>query len=366
MKQPDFHEKVFILFLSAVTIAFFWILLPFYGAVFWGFISAVMFMPLNHYFLSKLPNKKNTAAFLTLFICLLMVIIPLIILITALTHESTALYQKILDHRINFDHLFQFIISSLPDWAIYLLNHSGITSLAEFQQKISSGALQASQYIAGKLFVIGQNILDFMISFAIMLYLLFFLLRDGNKLAERIRKIIPLADHHKILLLTKFIGVIRATIKGNIVVSLIQGVMGFLVFWFLDIEAALLWGASISILSLLPTGSGVIWIPVAIYFFATGAIMKGSVLLIFSIIAIGAIDHLLRPLLVGKDTQMPDYLVLISTLGGMALFGLNGFVIGPVTAALFLTAWDLYSSLFKPSQTPDSVSVKNDTSLPEK
>lgn len=349
MKQPESHGKVFVLFLSAVTIAFFWILLPFYGAVFWGFILTVMFMPLNDYLLSKMPKKKNTAALLTLSVCLLIVIIPLIIVIIALTQESAALYQKILTQGVSFDTSFQFIISRLPEWAIDLLNHSGITSLAEFQQKISSSILQASQYIAGKLFVIGQNILDFAIGFGIMLYLLFFLLRDGNELAARIRKIIPLANHHKTLLLIKFTGVIRATVKGNLVVAIVQGALGGLVFWFLGIEAALLWGAIMSVLSLLPAGSGVIWVPVAIYFLATGAIMKGIILLVFGVLVIGLIDNLLRPLLVGKDTQMPDYLVLISTIGGMALFGLNGFVIGPVIAALFLTAWELYSTL---SQQP--------------
>ena len=349
MKQPESHGKVFVLSLSAVTIAFFWILLPFYGAVFWGFILAVMFMPLNDYLLSKMPKKKNTAALLTLSVCLLIVIIPLIIVIIALTQESAALYQKILTQGVSFDTSFQFIISRLPEWAIDLLNHSGITSLAEFQQKISSSILQASQYIAGKLFVIGQNILDFAIGFGIMLYLLFFLLRDGNELAARIRKIIPLANHHKTLLLIKFTGVIRATVKGNLVVAIVQGALGGLVFWFLGIEAALLWGAIMSVLSLLPAGSGVIWVPVAIYFLATGAIMKGIILLVFGVLVIGLIDNLLRPLLVGKDTQMPDYLVLISTIGGMALFGLNGFVIGPVIAALFLTAWELYSTL---SQQP--------------
>ena len=351
MKHPEPHGKVFIFFLSAVTAAFFWILLPFYGAVFWGFILAVMFMPLNDYFLSKIPKKKNTAALLTLSVCLLIVIIPLIVVIGALTQESAALYQKILTRSVNFDTSFQFIVSKLPDWVTDLLNHSGITTLAEFQQKISSGVLQASQYIAGKLFVIGQNILDFAIGFGIMLYLLFFLLRDGNELATRIRKIIPLADGHKTLLLTKFTGVIRATVKGNLVVAIVQGALGGLVFWFLGIEAALLWGAIMSVLSLLPAGSGVIWVPVAIYFLATGAIMKGVILLVFGILVIGLIDNLLRPLLVGKDTQMPDYLVLISTLGGMALFGLNGFVIGPVIAALFLTAWELFSTISQLPQT---------------
>lgn len=364
MKQTEPHGKVFILFLSAVTVAFFWILLPFYGAVFWGFILAVMFMPLNDRFLAKMPRKKNTAALLTLSVCLLIVIIPLIVVIIALTQESAALYQKILTRSISFDASFQFIVSKLPDWAIDLLNHSGITTLAEFQQKISSGLLQASQYIAGKLFVIGQNILDFTISFGIMLYLLFFLLRDGNELASRIKKIIPLADDHKTLLLKKFTGVIRATVKGNLVVAIVQGALGGLIFWFLGIEAALLWGAIMSVLSLLPAGSGVIWVPAAIYFLATGAILKGVILLVFGVLVIGLIDNFLRPLLVGKDTQMPDYLVLVSTIGGMALFGLNGFVIGPVIAALFITAWGLYAAISQLPQTDGNSSEEKHEDSP--
>lgn len=351
MKQPELYGKVFILFLSLVTLAFFWILLPFYGAVFWGFILAIMFTPLNDWFLRKMPEKKNTATLLTLSVCLLIVIIPLIVVIIVLAQESTMLYQRLLTKSIHFDESFQYLISKLPDWLVDLMDRSGMTSFAEIQQKISSGLLRISQYIAGRLFVIGQNILDFTISFFVMLYLLFFLLRDGKELAIRIRKVIPLENHQKALLLEKFTGAIRATVKGNIVVAIVQGGLGGLIFWILGIEAALLWAAIMSVLSLLPSGSGIVWVPVAIYLLATGAILKGVILLAFGILVIGLVDNFLRPLLVGKDTQMPDYLVLISTLGGMALFGLNGFVIGPVIAALFIAAWGIFSALSPTGQT---------------
>ena len=166
------------------------------------------------------------------------------------------------------------------------------------------------------------------------------------------------------LLLNKFTGVIRATVKGNLVVAIVQGALGGLIFWFLGIEAALLWGAIMSVLSLLPAGSGVIWVPVAIYFLATGAILKGIILLAFGVLVIGLIDNFLRPILVGKDTQMPDYLVLVSTLGGMALFGLNGFVIGPVIAALFITAWGLYSDISQLPRTDKSIPTKQHEDRP--
>ena len=178
-----------------------------------------------------------------------------------------------------------------------------------------------------------------------MLYLLFFLLRDGATLSTRIRDAIPLSAGHKRHLFKKFTTVIRATVKGNVAVAAMQGALGGLAFWFLDIQGALLWAVLMAFLSLLPAiGAAVVWLPVAIYFLVTGAIWQGVALIVFGVLVIGLVDNVLRPILVGKDTQMPDYVVLISTLGGMALFGLNGFVIGPAVAALFIACWDLFSA----------------------
>jgi predicted PurR-regulated permease PerM len=137
--------------------------------------------------------------------------------------------------------------------------------------------------------------------------------------------------------------VIRATVKGNVLVAAAQGALGGLIFWFLGVQAPLLWAVVMAFLSLLPAiGAAVVWAPVAIYFLVTGSVWQGVVLIAFGVIVIGLVDNVLRPVLVGKDTKMPDYLVLLSTLGGMALFGLNGFVIGPVVAALFIACWDLF------------------------
>lgn len=157
-----------------------------------------------------------------------------------------------------------------------------------------------------------------------------------------IHRAIPLEEQHKRDLSAKFITVIRATLKGNLMVAAAQGMLGGFIFWVLGIQAPVLWGVLMAFLSLLPAvGAGLIWGPVAIYFLATGALWQAGVLTAFGVGVIGLVDNLLRPLLVGKDTKMPDYVVLISTLGGMTLFGINGFVIGPVIAALFMACWDL-------------------------
>ena len=134
--------------------------------------------------------------------------------------------------------------------------------------------------------------------------------------------------------------------KGNVVVAIVQGALGGIIFWILGIHASLLWGVLMGFLSLLPAvGAALVWLPVAIYFLFTGAVWQGAVLMGYGVLVIGLADNVLRPMLVGKDTKMPDYVVLISTLGGMAIFGFNGFVIGPIIAAMFIAVWATVAAL---------------------
>ncbi|CAH1906161.1 AI-2E family transporter [Candidatus Nitrotoga sp. HW29] len=343
MNSPELQKKAFLLLLTIVSIAFGWIVWPFFGAVFWGSVLAILFTPLYRRLLVVTRGRKNLTALATLILCLVIVILPLTFITTSLVQEGVSLYQKLQSGELHFGTYFQQIINALPRWVVELLDRSGFGNVSALQDKISVGVMEGSKYIATQAFTIGQNTFDFIISFGIMLYLLFFLLREGSSLSERIKQAIPLSMEHKRHLLSKFITVIRATVKGNIVVAAVQGGLGGLIFWVLDIQGSLLWGVLMAFLSLLPMGAAIIWAPVAIYFLFTGEIWNGVILLAFGMLVIGLIDNILRPVLVGKDTQMPDYVVLISTLGGMALFGLNGFIIGPVIAAMFITVWDLFS-----------------------
>jgi predicted PurR-regulated permease PerM len=178
-----------------------------------------------------------------------------------------------------------------------------------------------------------------------MLYLLFFLLRDGKALAEAIKEAIPLRGDQKAALFGRFADVVRATVKGGILVAMAQGTLGGIAFWFLGIHAALLWAVLMAFLSLIPAiGATLVWLPVAIYFLATGAIWQGIGLILYGVLVIGLVDNLLRPFLVGKGSKLPDYIVLISTLGGIEVFGLNGFVIGPLIAAMFMVSWEIFST----------------------
>lgn len=345
MYSQRLQQKTFLALLIVVSIAFGWILWPFYGAVFWAAVLAILFMPFHRRVLRGLGHRRNTAALVTLLVCLVIVILPLTAITSSLIQDGMVIYERIRSGEINFGAYFQRVLAALPSWLSDVLDRFGLSNLSGLQEKLSAGAAEGSQIVAKQAVSIGQNTLDFVISFGIMLYLLFFFLRDGTVLAARIKQAIPLTPDHKQQLFSKFTTVIRATVKGNIVVAATQGALGGVMFWFLGIQGALLWGVIMAFLSLLPAvGAGLIWVPVAIYFLVTGAIWQGVALIVFGVFVIGLVDNVLRPLLVGKDTKLPDYVVLISTLGGMALFGLNGFVIGPVIAALFIAAWDLFSS----------------------
>ena len=246
---------------------------------------------------------------------------------------------------LNIGRYFQQVFAALPTWVTDLLDRFELTNLGLVQERLSSSLVKGSQFLAAQALNIGQNTFDFIVDLFIVLYLLFFLLRDGDQLFRRIKEALPLRFEQQRALFEKFAAVIRATVKGNIVVAVVQGVLGGLIFWFLGVHAPVLWAVLMAFLSLLPAvGAGLVWLPVAIYFLVTGSTWQGLLLIAFGVLVIGLVDNVLRPLLVGKDTKMPDYVVLIATLGGMAIFGLNGFVIGPLIAAMFMAVWDIVIS----------------------
>lgn len=338
------QDKAFLVLLVAVSLAFAWILLPFYSAILWAIILATVFAPAKRWFLERVPGRPNLAAILTLLLIIGIVLIPLAVTAGSLVNEATNLYERVQSGQLNLGRALQRFLDALPGWASSLLARLGVTDVGDIQQRVVALLKEGSQFFAAQAVLVGQGTANFLISLFLMLYLLFFLLRDGAKLARRVSNAVPLAGEQKGALLEKFAVVVRAMIKGTILVAIIQGFLGGLIFWLLGIHAPVLWGVVMAFLSLLPAvGAAVVWFPVALYLIATGALAKGLILIAFGAGVIGLVDNLLRPYLVGKDTAMPDYVVLISTLGGIAIFGLNGFVVGPLIAAMFIAVWDIAS-----------------------
>jgi predicted PurR-regulated permease PerM len=340
-----FDDQIFLLLLLAVTVAFAWILLPFYGAVLWAIVGAVIFAPLNRALAASMRGRSTLAAAATVLIILTLVILPLVMIAASLVQEASGIHAKVQSGEYNLGRFFNRIFDALPAWATGLLDRFDLTNLTAIREKLADNLMKGGQLVFPQALSIGMNTLDFVVSLGIMLYLLFFLLRDGRALAERVKEAIPLRPDQKTALFTRFADVVRATVKGGILVAIVQGALGGLAFWFLGIHAPLLWAVVMTFLSLLPAvGAALVWLPAAIWLLASGAVWQGIALIAYGVLVIGLVDNILRPFLVGKGTKLPDYVVLIATLGGIEVFGLNGFVIGPLIAAIFMVTWEIFSA----------------------
>jgi predicted PurR-regulated permease PerM len=340
------EDGVFLGFVLLVSVAFALVIEPFFAAILWGVIAAILFAPINQNLLRQMPGRPNSAASLTLLLIVAVVILPAIVLGVALVQEATLFYAKVQSGQINIPAMFNAFQANLPDWASALLERVGITNFATVRTMLSEGIANSFQSVAAQVFQIGQSAFSFFVALSVSLYLTFFLLRDGSALAARLDRAAPLRTTHRRALMEQFVIVIRATIKGSVVVAIVQGMIGGIVFWMLGIQGPLLWGVLMGCFSLIPAvGTGLVWVPVALYLLATGAVAKAIILVACGLFVIGLVDNLLRPILVGRDTRIPDYVVLITTLGGIDMFGFNGIVIGPVIAALFIATWNIVTRM---------------------
>jgi predicted PurR-regulated permease PerM len=341
--ETELQRRAFLLLLALVTVAFFWVIVPFYGAVFWAVILAIVFRPLQARLERRLGGRRNLAAALSLLVCVVGAILPVTLVIASLVAEGAQLVQRIQGGGFVPPASLGDVFEKLPPWAQEALDRIGVADFGTLRARLIEALTQVSQFLAARALNVGQNTLRFFASLGIMLYVLFFLFRDGPAIGRAIRASLPLSQEVSDALLSKFAAVVRATVKGNVIIAGIQGTIGGVTFWALGIQGALLWGVLMAFLSLLPAvGAAIVWAPVAAFLILSDELFRGVVLIAIGAGVIGLVDNLLRPPLVGKETRLPDYVVLVSTLGGLSLFGINGFVIGPLIAALFFASWGLF------------------------
>lgn len=339
---PRDTNRLFPALLLVASVALIYILLPFYGAVMWGVIIALLFTPLFRWILPKVGQRPNVAAVLTLLIVLVIVVLPMALIAASLVSEASLVYAQLQSGELKPALYFRGLFDALPNWITSLLDRFGLGSFSTLQRRLTAALTQGSQVIATQTFSIGQNTFEFVASVFITFYLAYFLIRDGKSVAGTLRNAVPMATERKDVLLDTFTKAVRATVKGNLLVAAIQGALGGLGFWVLGVSGAVLWAVLMAFLSLLPSvGAALVWVPVAAYFLLAGELGKSVALVAYGVLVIGLVDNLLRPILVGKETRLPDYMVMITTLGGMAVFGINGFVLGPVIAALFVAVWKI-------------------------
>jgi predicted PurR-regulated permease PerM len=351
MEDKRLQQGFFIALLVLVTAAFIVLLSGYLLPIFWAATLGVLFYPVKARIAARLKGRSSAAAFITTLLILATVIVPVFALVSAVAAEASQLYARIQRGELDPAALLRWVESMAPqvvEWAGSL----GI-DFEQIRSNLSQAAVRVSQYVGNFAFAAGQNALAFTVAFFVMLYVLFFVLRDGDRILELMIRALPLGDERERLLFSKFAEVSRATIKGTVVIGMIQGALGGLIFALLGIGGAVFWGVVMAVLSLLPAvGAGLVWAPAALLLAINGAWGKALVLTLFGALVIGLVDNLLRPVLVGRDTRMPDYLVLLSTLGGLGLFGVSGFVIGPVIAALFLAFWVMFEQEHHPDFQP--------------
>ncbi len=341
MQSRNLQNAFFLGLLLLTTVAFLWLIRDFLEPVFWAAVLGSLFFPVQRRYVKWLGRRKALAAILTVLTILLIVVLPLFLIGLAVTQESVNLYQRIASGEIDLNAILDFFRRLAPTLVDYM-ERFGVTQ-EDITARVSAAAVVVSQSLASRMVEFGQNALRVTLLFFVMLYVLFFFLRDGDRLVDALIRTLPLGDVRERLLFSKFTEVSRATIKGTLVVGAVQGTLGGLALWVLGVTAPIFWGVVMAVFSIIPAvGAGIVWLPAAIILIATGSLVKGIILIAFGTLVISLVDNVLRPILVGKDTKMPDALVLISTLSGITMFGISGFVIGPIIASFFLAVWAMF------------------------
>lgn len=342
MQDGALEKGGFLLFLALVTLALLVVVLPFLQPILWAVLGAIMFQPLFRWFLARSPARENLAAAATLIVIAVAVVLPAIFIGSAVVEEAAGLVLAFQEGRINVSDWFEQVQGALPEGIRASMERSGWGDLAEVQARAQEFLQASLGLIAAEALAIGGSVFGYVLAFGVALYVSYFMLRDGRRIAEAVLGALPFERAIADRLAERFLGIVRATIKGSVVVGLVQGALGAITFWIVGVPSVFLLGVIMAIASFLPAvGPAIVWVPVAIYLLATGAIWQGIVVIVSGVALVGLVDNLLRPMLVGRDTGIPDWLILVTTLGGIAFLGLSGIVVGPLVAGLFLASWSI-------------------------
>lgn len=341
-RTDQLQHASFLLILAVVSLMMAVIVWPFATALLWAALAAIMFQPLYRWMLRKMRGRRNPAAVASLLVIFFAVLVPALWLATLVVQEALALVASLQQQPIDLAATFDKVYGMLPQAAQEAVDRSGWADVSSAQTKLQELLTASAGMIASQAVSIGSGALSFILSFAVGLYVMFFLLRDGERIGRTLLNTAPVERSISERLAERFLGIVRATIKGSGVVGLVQGVLAGISFLIVGLESALLFSVLTTIFALVPViGAGAIYIPVGLWLLVTGAVWQGAFVLIFGVIVISNADNVLRPILVGRDTGIPDWIILVTTLGGISLLGFSGIVLGPLVAGLFLASWSI-------------------------
>jgi predicted PurR-regulated permease PerM len=345
MNRDTVNKSVLLLLAISISAVFLSMIKSFLMAIFLAGIFSALARPLYKRFEKWFAGRRAIASLVTLVLIVIVVILPLGILMGIVTAQAIKVGQTVtpwVQEQISQPGEFQKLLDSLPFY----------DQLAPYSETIWRKAGEmigtVSRFLINSLSSATLGAVNLLFMAFAMLYTMFFFLMDGDKLIEKILYYLPLKDHDEKRMLDKFTSVTRATLKGTAVIGILQGSLAGLAFWVVGIPSAVFWGTIMAVLSIIPgIGTALVWGPAAIVLAAGGHFLKAGGLAIFCALVVGSIDNLLRPILVGKDTQMHELMIFFGTLGGIIMFGIMGMFIGPIVAALFVTIWEIYGVAFK-------------------
>jgi len=328
----------------AITAAFFFVIKDFLMTIFVAAIFSGLAHPLYAALRNGLGGREALASAFTLLIIVLLVGAPFAFVVSIVTAEAVRITDDVTPFVTQ-------LINEPGSIDVYLDRIPGIQWLAPYRETLVTKAGEAvgslGKIVVSSLTSTTRGTLALIFDFFMLLYAMFFFLMNGRRYLDSIVRYLPLRQSEQEQMLQRFVSVARATLKGTLLIGIVQGTLGGVIFTILGIPGAVLWGLLMIVLSLLPViGGALVWVPAAITLAVKGAWIKALILTGFCSLVIGSIDNVLRPRLVGRDTQMSDLLVLFSTLGGIAVFGAIGFIVGPIIAAIFVTIWEIFGTAY--------------------
>lgn len=343
--QMSFEKVRSALFFSLLIIlflAFIYVIQPFFFSLFWAAIIAILLYPM-HKQINKYITVPSLSAIISLILVIVLIFLPLTLISLLIIQQSVLLYSSFSTENIVSN------VQGISNW----LRHTPISPYlievsAQWTEFAASIAKTVSLFLFENIKQITQNSVRFIFMLVVMFYTLFFFFKDGEKMISRLSYASPLGNEYEKMLYQKFRNTALSTLKTTLIIGGIQGTLGGILFWSVGIKSAFLWGIIMTATCVIPAlGSFIVWLPAAIIMFATGNMIQGIIILIIGTFVISVIDNLLRPILVGKGTEMHPIIILFSTLGGIFLFGISGFIIGPIISALFLSILSIYLEYYK-------------------
>ncbi|MBN1614158.1 MAG: AI-2E family transporter [Deltaproteobacteria bacterium] len=344
MQTDRANNLLLVILLGLAILLFLLIMKPFFFPLFWAAVIASIFRPFYKWVNGKL-KRPNLSSTIVLVLIILIIILPAGIVGSLLLTESLQIYQSLSIDSSQIEQNIQGLARSIINNPLFSSLHLKQSFWIEKFAGMTKGVLD---YILKNLSALTQNTLAFFVKFAVMLYALFFFIRDGQWFLDIAMRALPLSEDKERLLYERFAATARSTLKVTLLIGGIQGILGGLIFFATGIQGPIVWGVIMIFTAIVPAvGCSIIWAPAGILMLINGHIYEGVVILLFGMLIISSVDNVLRPILVGKDVQMHPLLIFLSTLGGIILFGISGFVVGPIITSLLIAIWGMYDQYYK-------------------